>query len=369
MEHEENCVAGREAYNLLSRAYVGEGRMTEEAGGQEDLDGALIAITDGIGDLVTGVPAPIRKNAWKAFTRLCTAAVDYPVALIEGATAEKRAESKARVKLINVSANQIAQQMQTNPEYARAAASKYAQKIIRERVNLDQIAEMAADELKDPAAPGISSFPTPDSTQETTISDDWLNVFESEACNMSSDEMQRLFAKILAGEIQKPASYSIRTLKLVAQLDDHVAKLFRRLCSLSVSFRDPSDVREVFDARVVFPSDTDSIEKYGLSFDALMTLQEYGLLISEFQTFAEYGAAVDRGQGAELPITYENKSWSLLPKDKGSEPKPINLHGAGFSRAAKELLPIVEIDHDETYSEMLRRIFESYNVVLTPLLK
>ena len=52
-----------------------------------------------------------KKNAWKAFGRLCTAVVDFPVASLEGRTAERRAESAARVKLIETSSNQIADQM------------------------------------------------------------------------------------------------------------------------------------------------------------------------------------------------------------------------------------------------------------------
>lgn len=59
--------------------------------------GTLSTIGDAVGDLISGVPAPIRKNAAKAFGRLCTAAVEYPVALIENAIAERRAESRARV--------------------------------------------------------------------------------------------------------------------------------------------------------------------------------------------------------------------------------------------------------------------------------
>lgn len=76
--------------------------------GREPSGGALSSMSDTLGDLVTGIPAPVRKNAAKAFARLCTAAVEYPAALIENAIAERRAESRARVKLINTSANQIA---------------------------------------------------------------------------------------------------------------------------------------------------------------------------------------------------------------------------------------------------------------------
>jgi hypothetical protein len=134
--------------------------MSEEPEATDSAGGALSVVSDTLGDLITGVPGPIRKNAFTAFARLCTAAVDYPVALIEGAVAEQRAESKARVRLINASAAQIAKQMQTDPEYARAAASKFAHKIIRERVNLDQISEIAAADLKsEPRTTGNAEQP------------------------------------------------------------------------------------------------------------------------------------------------------------------------------------------------------------------
>src|SRR5712672_1848586 len=71
------------------RGHMGED--PEGTDGHEDGSGALSAIGDTLGDLVSGIPAPIRKNAIKAFARLCTAAVEYPIALIEGAIAEKRA--------------------------------------------------------------------------------------------------------------------------------------------------------------------------------------------------------------------------------------------------------------------------------------
>jgi hypothetical protein len=155
--------------------------------------------------------------------------------MIENAIEEKRAASQARVKLIETSASQIAKQMQTDPEYARAAASKFAQKIIRERVNVDQVSEFAAADLKsEPQTAAREKNP-----EAPPISEDWLNAFEGEAAQMSSEQMQRLFGKILAGEIQRPSSYSIKTLKLMAQLDNQAANLFKLFCSLSVSIRPP----------------------------------------------------------------------------------------------------------------------------------
>jgi hypothetical protein len=64
--------------------------MNDSGNGQniEEPSTVLSVLSDAVGDLVTGIPVPVRKNAIKAFTRLCTAAVEYPVTLIEGAIAE-----------------------------------------------------------------------------------------------------------------------------------------------------------------------------------------------------------------------------------------------------------------------------------------
>lgn len=80
---------------------------------------------------------------------------------------------------------------------------------------------------------------------EEEISEDWLNIFEKEACNKSSEDMRLLFGKILAGEIHKPSSYSMKTIKLISELDNEAAKLFQICCSLCVS-QQPVD--KVYDA-------------------------------------------------------------------------------------------------------------------------
>ena len=94
-----------------------------------------------------------------------------------------------------------------------------------------------------------STDQTADSGEEKTVNDDWLNSFEEEARQKSTEDMQFLFGRILAGEIRKPGTYSIRTVKILGQLDQNVAILFKRLCSLCVVHEDPVG-KEIFDARV-----------------------------------------------------------------------------------------------------------------------
>ena len=339
--------------------------MSEEPEGLDSeagVGGALSNVGEAIGDLVAGIPAPIRSNAIKALGRLCSVAVEYPVTLIEGAMAERRAETQARVKLIDASASHIAAQMKTDPAYARAAATKFAQKIVRERVNVDQIAEIAATDLKSEQVTTAS-----DQTSDSPpISDDWLNAFESEAAHMSSEQMQRLFGKILAGEIRRPTSYSIKTVKLMAQLDNRAASLFSLLCSLSISSRVPgADI--IMDARVVSMGNAgaNSLQTYGLGFDALNVLHEYGLIISDYNSYMDYRTVVVHQHRAMLPMTYQNAQWLLIPKVAPEALQEQRVHGVALSRSGKELLSIVEIANNEQYTAALLRFFDGQGMTMT----
>lgn len=257
---------------------------------EDTSNSALDVVTDLALD--STIPAPIRKNAFKAFDRLCSALIDVPVGALERRSAEKRAESEARIKIIRKNADQIAQQMKVDPEYARIAVSKYGQKILREQVNLDKISAIAANELKkdkpnNSANQGTSepndgqsvdsTNQESDGSEEQAINDDWLNNFETEARQKSTEDMQLRFGRILAGEIRQPGSYSIKAVKLLGELDQNTAALFKKLCSVCVVFGvfGIPNSGHIIDARV--PSlggnaGSNALSKYGLGLDQLNIL-------------------------------------------------------------------------------------------------
>ena len=78
---------------------------------------------DHLVDAMSGapIPAPVRKNFGQALARLCSAAIDIPVAYLEGQSAEQRAHTASRVGLIKSTASEIGEQMRVDPEYARRA--------------------------------------------------------------------------------------------------------------------------------------------------------------------------------------------------------------------------------------------------------
>ncbi|PHX06126.1 hypothetical protein VSPL_25870 [Vibrio splendidus] len=57
-----------------------------------------------------------------------------------------------------------------------------------------------------------------DHVSEENVEDDWLFNWQEYAGRVSSEDLQQLWGKILAGEIRKPGSYSYRTLDFLKTL-------------------------------------------------------------------------------------------------------------------------------------------------------
>lgn len=75
--------------------------------------------------------------------------------------------------------------------------------------------------------------------QEKEVSDipvdnDWMCRFINSAQNISNDEIQNLWGKILAGEVSKPNSYSLRTLEVLRNMTTYEAKVFVKIAKLTI---------------------------------------------------------------------------------------------------------------------------------------
>ena len=325
---------------------------------EDETTDLLDAATDFLVD--SAIPVPFWKNAAKALRQLSTAAIEWPAAYFEGKTAEKRAETKARIKIIEENTAQITGQIEVPAEYAQRAVKKYGEKILREQSNLDRICAIAVNLLKKEK----SASPTEQSAEggeERVINDDWLNGFEEEARQKSTEEMQLLFGRILAGEIRKPGAYSIKAVKILGQLDQNAAALFKNLCSICVVLENPVD-GYVSDARV--PSlggsaANNALRKYGLGFFYLNILNEYGLIIPDYNSWYEYNVIPENETPPDSPrLWHQGRYWDLLIQS----PLQFRVSGVELSRAGRELFHIVDQDPMPEYTEDLKKFFAQQNL-------
>ena len=324
----------------------------------DNTESNLDKFSDALETAITGIPAPIRKNFFKAFGQLCTAAVDIPVALLEGKAVEIRALTEARLQIIKKEGKDFSEQTQVPKEYVAKAASKYASKIIKEQINLDEITLNAAQDL-------VSRNIEKDEETEEEISDDWLNEFESNAKLKSSDEMKLIFGKILSGEILRPGTFSIRTIKLISQLDNQAAKLFQLLCSQTITL---NVEQQILDARVVsFDGNpaSNALTRFGLSFDNLNILHEYGLIISDYNSYMHYNPCIANNNVVYATIGFENKKYGLVPTDIEKYDKNLRLTGVALTKAGRELINIIPIEDKNEYKAELFKYFKDKHLSIT----
>ena len=334
-------------------------------------------VSEVIGDLAlgTGVPGPVKRNFLKVIARLGTALIDIPVAYFEGKAEEIRAVTEARKKQIFTTSDQISEQMRIDPEYARRAGTQFGNKVLREQVNLDMIVEKSAGHLKE------SGEIADQAESEAEINDDWLEHFDTEARKKSTPEMQEYFGKVLAGEIKKPNSFSIKTIRMLGTMDKASATLFQRFCSMCVVQSDLSSDRVPLDARVVSlagNASSNALAKYDLPFDALNVLHEYGLIIADYNSWISYQQCCPQplptneairdqlqDQYFVVPFFYRKRPWILLPKPNAQRTSGMTLHGVALTRSGRELMNIVELEPADQYSHDLVKFFEKNRLIMT----
>ena len=140
----------------------------------------------------------------------------------------------------------------------------------KRQANIGSVVRNAASELGDAEV------------QDHEVDHDWTARFFNDVQDVSSEEMQKLWGKILAGEVKRPRSTSIKTLGVLKNLDKAVATLFGKLCSTCVSIR--PDSTKFMDARVPSVSGdaaNNALREYGLNYGNLNVLNEHGLIISD----------------------------------------------------------------------------------------
>lgn len=101
----------------------------------------------------------------------------------------------------------------------------------RRQANLECIAEEAKKAL-------------PDAVSEKPVDEDWILQFFETAKDVCDAEMQKVWARILAGEVASPQTYSRRTLQFLKTMDTDEAIAFVKYCGFA--FADPQGWPFVF---------------------------------------------------------------------------------------------------------------------------
>lgn len=180
-----------------------------------------------IEDVASGIPEPVRKSFFKAVSDLLGGLVAVPIAKLEQYTQAINDTTQARSMVGAVLAKAAVDEASKDVDLMEVAAEIYLPTTIRKAKNRLSIARNAAEHLEtDAARDGESVSQPPD--------DDWMNSFMRFAEDASSERLQDLFGRILAGQVLHPGSFGLATLRALSELDQEIANDFSYAWAKSV---------------------------------------------------------------------------------------------------------------------------------------
>lgn len=140
----------------------------------------------------------------------------------------------------------------------RRAVVRFIAEEAKKQANMESITEKAIPDIKDDA-------PT------QNVEEDWLTHFFDKCRLISDEEMQKLWAKVLAGEANSPGQFSKRTVSLLSSLDKHDAVLFQNLCSFASTMGNEAQP-------LVYDTEAPIYTERGINFKMLTHLDKIGLI-------------------------------------------------------------------------------------------
>ncbi|MGN1155567.1 MAG: DUF2806 domain-containing protein [Agathobacter sp.] len=203
---------------------------------------------------------------------------------------------------------------------------------IRQERNLENVIRITGEELQQS-----------DTVSNEPVDDDWITRLFSIVKDVNNEEMQYVWGKILAGEIIKPGSFSIRTLETIRNLSQHEAATFQKILPLIVRFSD----------QAFLTAQCEILKKYGVSYSDILLLDECGLTTSDGML------TINPKVTNATPLALFNKKRVIILKGLSSQPISFPIFVFDITKAGRELASILEYEAEAEYlTDFAEEIFK-----------
>ena len=167
---------------------------------------------------------------------------------------------------------------------------------------------------------------------EEPVEQGWINRFFDSVADISDEDLQKLWGKVLAGEIKQPKSYSLRTLETLKNLSKHEATLFQKIA--------PFVLREGNNHFIV--SNNGILKKHDLNYHEILQLDECGLINSGISVSLQ----ISLSNTEESQIF--NKCKMIALEGLSSSVTKVYVGDYGLTRAGIEILSLIDFIPDDS---------------------
>ncbi len=176
----------------------------------------------------------------------------------------KIAEAESQALVIRADAEAKADNIRAKAEHDRRLREwqiseriKYVEE--RRQQNINRIVELASQQLPI------------EITRTKSVEEDWMTQFFNFSQDVGNEEIQCLWAKVLAGEVAKPGSFSLRTLDTLRLMQQADAQKFNILRSFLWTEGNNNCL-------IRYKNIYETLEKFGISILDLYNLESIGLI-------------------------------------------------------------------------------------------
>ncbi|HEX3443369.1 MAG TPA: DUF2806 domain-containing protein [Chthoniobacterales bacterium] len=181
------------------------------------------------------------------------------------------------------------------------------------------------------------------SVPEEKPDEDWVSRFFACAQDISSDQAQQLWGRILAGEIKRPGTFSLRSLDLVRNLSKAEARIFEKIAAWALSYGELVFV-PLFD-ETWFQTERQT------HFIQFATLADIGLIFPP-----QVNVTLFPDQGTDALLGYAQGETVLVIQE--THISPLVFNAWKFSKIGAELIALTLRQTDEEYLDMLGCYFQ-----------
>lgn len=186
---------------------------------------------------------------------------------------------------------------------------------------------------------------------------DWFLRFFESAGNISNENMQLLWARVLAGEVVSPEGFSLRTLDILHNITSKEAELFLKLMPFVVSgddgaycaYSEPYVVEHI-DSKKIYAQNM--LLRFGISrydFELLISRYDFELLIDcQLLTEARYSSYNPNEEEGALPLAIENGDYRISVNCTDTEEELI-IGQYNLTNSAKQIMTIAEFKPNNDY--------------------
>ena len=215
------------------------------------------------------------------------------------------------------------------------AGHRFIAEQTRIQMNIEDITRKSVPNLNDDSSP-------------EELEDDWIVNFFDKSRNISDDDMQSLWSRILAGEANNPGLFSRKTVNLIADLERQDVEIFIELCRFVWTIEDRL-------CPLVFDFGDEIYSLNSVSLDSSNHLQSLGLITISSSGYSLFGLP------KVVTSSYCGRSVTLsVPNEADNK---IEAGMIVFTQSGQELARICEVTAVDGFFAYVYGIWEGESLV------